>query len=299
MKQYLDLAQKILDEGIDKDDRTGTGIRSLFGAQLRFDLSQGFPLVTTKKVHLKSIIHELLWFLTGNTNIRPLVLNNVKIWNEWPFENYKASSGFAGESLEEFIEKIRTDEGFAEKWGDLGPVYGKQWIRWEGKDSKPINQIANVIEEIKTNPDSRRMIVSGWNVADIQDLIKGTRSAPPLCHTMFQFNVVKGKLHCQLYQRSADLFLGVPFNIASYSLLTMMIAQVTGLVPGDFVHTFGDVHIYHNHFEQMRLQLTRAPRPLPRMKLNPKRTSVFDFVFEDFELVGYDPHPAIKAPVAI
>lgn len=299
MKQYLDLAQKILDEGIDKDDRTGTGIRSLFGAQLRFDLSQGFPLVTTKKVHLKSIIHELLWFLTGNTNIRPLVLNNVKIWNEWPYENYKASDEYGDESLEEFIEKIRTDEGFAEKWGDLGPVYGKQWIRWEGKDGKPINQIANVIEEIKTNPDSRRMIVSGWNVADIQDLIKGTRSAPPLCHTMFQFNVVNGKLHCQLYQRSADLFLGVPFNIASYSLLTMMIAQVTGLVPGDFVHTFGDVHIYHNHFEQMRLQLTRESRPLPEMKLNPERTSVFDFVFEDFELVGYDPHPAIKAPVAI
>ncbi len=299
MQTYLDLARTILKTGVDKQDRTGTGTRSLFGAQMRFNLQKGFPLLTTKKVFLRGIIHELLWFLTGNTNIRPLVLENVKIWNEWPYENYKASDSFAGESLNEFIEKIRGDEEFAEKWGDLGPVYGKQWIRWESKNGEQINQIASVIEEIKANPDSRRMIVSGWNVADIQELVKGTRSAPPLCHTMFQFNVVNGKLHCQLYQRSADFFLGVPFNIASYSLLTMMIAQVTDLEPGDFVHTFGDVHIYNTHFDQMHEQLSREPRPLPQMKLNPARKSVFDFVYEDFELIGYEPHPPIVAPIAV
>ncbi len=299
MIQYLDLARHVLENGVDKSDRTGTGTRSLFGAQLRFDLSSGFPLLTTKTVHLRAIIHELLWFLTGNTNIRPLVLNNVKIWNEWPYEGYKASLDFNNETLDEFVEKIRTDENFADRWGDLGPVYGKQWTAWEGKNGEKINQIANVIEEIKTNPDSRRMMVSGWNVADIQELIKGTRSAPPLCHTMFQFNVVNGTLHCQLYQRSADLFLGVPFNIASYSLLTMMIAQVTNLTPGDFIHTFGDVHIYHNHFDQMQLQLSRTPKALPQMQLNPARTNIFDFVFEDFQLTGYNPDPAIKAPIAV
>ncbi|QQS59732.1 thymidylate synthase [Candidatus Peregrinibacteria bacterium] len=299
MKEYLALVQKILQEGIDKEDRTGTGTRSLFGAQMRFSLADGFPLLTTKKVYLRAIIHELLWFLSGSTNIRPLVLQNVKIWNEWPYEGYKSSDAYEGETLEEFVEKIRKDEEFAKKWGELGPVYGKQWIRWEGKNGEKINQIANVLEEIKTNPNSRRMIVSGWNVADIQELIHGKRSAPPLCHTLFQFNVANGKLHCQLYQRSADFFLGVPFNIASYSLLTLMMAQCANLEPGDFVHTFGDVHIYQNHFDQIQLQLSREPRTLPRIKLNLKKKDIFDFVFEDFELIGYDPHPAIQGDIAV
>ncbi|MFA6098256.1 MAG: thymidylate synthase [Patescibacteria group bacterium] len=270
MKNYLNLLQDILDHGTDKADRTGTGTRSLFGRQMRFNLSQGFPLVTTKKVHLKSIMYELLWFLKGDTNIKYLNDNGVHIWDEW-----------------------------ADEHGDLGPIYGKQWTSWEGKDGKTINQIAEVQEMIRTNPDSRRIIVSGWNVADLQSLIAGKKTAPPPCHTMFQFYIANNKLSCQLYQRSADVFLGVPFNIASYSLLTMMMAQVTGKELGDFVHTFGDVHIYNNHFDQVKLQLTREPRPLPTMKINLKVKDIFSFKFEDFTLEDYDPHPRIKAPIAI
>lgn len=299
MKQYLNLLQDILDNGTDKSDRTGVGTRSVFGRQFRFDLSQGFPLLTTKKVFLRGIIYELLWFLRGDTNIKYLVDHDVKIWNEWPFEGYKASGQYQGETLEEFVEKIKTDDKFAKKWGELGPVYGKQWVRWPGYDGQPINQIQQVVDTIKNNPDSRRIIVGAWNVADIQKLIKAKKAAPPLCHTLFQFYVVDNKLSCQLYQRSADVFLGVPFNIASYSLLTMMMAQVTGRQLGDFVHTFGDVHIYNNHKEQVKLQLSREPRPLPTMKINPEVKDIFSFKYEDFTLENYDPHPPIKAPIAV
>ncbi len=264
MKPYLDLLKHILDHGTKKTDRTGTGTVSVFGYQMRFDLAQGFPLVTTKKVHLRSIIHELLWFLKGETNIKYLKENGVSIWDEW-----------------------------ADAQGDLGPVYGKQWRRWETADGRVIDQISQLIELIKKSPDSRRLIVSAWNVGEIDKM------ALMPCHTMFQFYVADGKLSCQLYQRSADVFLGVPFNIASYALLTLMIAQVVGLKPGDFVHTFGDVHIYSNHFEQVKLQLSRTPKSLPQMKINPSVTNIFDFKFEDFELIGYDPHPGIKAPVAV
>ncbi len=271
MKQYLDLLRDVTDNGLGKDDRTGTGTRSVFGRQVRFDLNEGFPLLTTKKVHLKSIIYELLWFLKGDTNIKYLNDNGVTIWDEWADEN-----------------------------GDLGPIYGKQWTAWEGKDGEKINQIANAISMIKNSPDSRRIIVSGWNVADLQELIKDKKSSPPPCHTLFQFYVdSKDRLSCQLYQRSADLFLGVPFNIASYALLTMMVAQVTGKKLGDFVHTFGDLHIYNNHVEQVQTQLDREPRLLPKMKINPEVKDIFGFKFEDFELEGYDPHPGIKAPIAI
>jgi len=264
MQQYLDLLQHILDTGTHKTDRTGTGTQSCFGYQMRFDLQKGFPLVTTKKVHLKSIVHELLWFLKGETNIAYLKENGVKIWDEWANEN-----------------------------GDLGPVYGKQWRSWEGKDGKVIDQISEVIAQIKKNPDSRRLIVSAWNVGELSEM------ALMPCHNMFQFYVADGKLSCQLYQRSADVFLGVPFNIASYALLTMMIAQVCDLESGDFVHTFGDVHIYSNHKEQVDLQLSRTPFPLPTMKLNPAIKNIFDFKFEDFTLENYQSHPAIKAPVAV
>ena len=264
MKPYLELLQHISDHGSPKADRTGTGTKSIFGTQMRFDLSAGFPLVTTKKVHLRAIIHELLWFLKGETNIKYLKDNQVSIWDEW-----------------------------ADPSGDLGPVYGKQWRRWEAKDGRVIDQVSQVIELLKTNPDSRRMIVSAWNVGEI-----GRMALMP-CHTLFQFYVAEGRLSCQLYQRSADVFLGVPFNIASYALLTLMIAQVTNFKPGDFVHTFGDAHIYSNHFEQVKLQLSREPKPLPQMKLNPDVKNIFDFKFEDFELLNYDPHPAIKAPVAV
>lgn len=264
MQNYLDLLQHILDNGTDKTDRTGTGTRSVFGYQLRYDLSKGFPLVTTKKVHLKSIIYELLWFLKGDTNIKYLTDNGVRIWNEWADEN-----------------------------GDLGPVYGAQWRSWEGKDGEIVDQISEVLEQIKKNPDSRRLIVSAWNAAEIPNMAL----AP--CHTMFQFYVADGKLSLQLYQRSADVFLGVPFNIASYALLCMMMAQVCGLEVGDYVHTFGDVHIYNNHFEQVNLQLSREPRELPTMKLNPEIKDIFEFNFEDFSLENYDPHPGIKAPVAV
>ncbi|MCZ8184796.1 MAG: thymidylate synthase [Beijerinckiaceae bacterium] len=264
MQTYLDLMQRVLDEGVPKQDRTGTGTLSLFGAQMRFDLAEGFPLVTTKKLHLKSIIHELIWFLAGDTNIRYLKENGVSIWDEWADAN-----------------------------GDLGPVYGRQWRSWAKPDGGVVDQIAELLVEIRRNPDSRRLIVSAWNPADIPDMAL----AP--CHCLFQFHVAQGRLSCQLYQRSADLFLGVPFNIASYALLTHMIAQVTGLKPGDFVHSFGDVHLYSNHLEQARLQLTRQPRPLPVLKLNPAVTDLFAFRFEDIAIEGYDPHPAIKAPVAV
>jgi thymidylate synthase len=264
MQQYHTLLQHILDNGYHKTDRTGTGTQSCFGYQMRFDLQKGFPLVTTKKVHMKSIIHELLWFLQGSTNIGYLKEHGVKIWDEWADEN-----------------------------GDLGPVYGKQWRSWEGKDGKVIDQITELIAQIKKSPDSRRLIVSAWNVADLPDM------ALMPCHNMFQFYVAEGKLSCQLYQRSADVFLGVPFNIASYALLTMMIAQVCELQPGEFVHTFGDVHIYSNHVEQVHTQLSREPFPLPVMKLNPAVKDIFGFRFEDFTLENYQCHPAIKAPVAV
>ncbi|MFA7682277.1 MAG: thymidylate synthase [Candidatus Peribacteraceae bacterium] len=299
MQQYLTLLRRIMNEGVRKDDRTGTGTLSLFGTQTRYNLQEGFPLLTTKKVFHRGITHELLWFLKGDTNIKYLVDRNVKIWNEWPYEGYKASAEYQGETLDEFVEKIKADDAFAQEWGDLGPVYGKQWIRWQGSNGQEINQIKNVIEEIKKNPNSRRLVVSGWNVADIQGLIKGKRSAPPLCHTMFQFYVLDGKLSCQLYQRSADFFLGVPFNIASYSLLTHMIAHVTGLDVGDFIHTTGDTHLYLNHLEQALLQLEREPRALPKLQLNSTKKDIFDFTFEDIEVLNYDPHPAIKAPIAV
>jgi thymidylate synthase len=264
MKTYLDLLRHVLDHGHPKEDRTGTGTLSVFGYQMRFDLAQGFPLLTTKKLHLRSIVHELLWFLRGETNIRYLKENKVSIWDEWADEN-----------------------------GELGPVYGHQWRSWPAPDGRRIDQISNVIEQIRRHPDSRRLIVSAWNVADID------RMKLPPCHALFQFYVADGRLSCQLYQRSADIFLGVPFNIASYALLTLMIAQVTGYRPGEFVHTLGDAHLYRNHLDQAREQLQRDPRRLPTMRLNPERRSVFDFVFDDFELRDYDPHPHIKAPVAV
>ena len=264
MQQYLDLLRLVRTQGVKKTDRTGTGTLSVFGHQIRFDLSQGFPLVTTKKLHVKSIIHELIWFLAGDTNIAYLQKNGVRIWDEW-----------------------------AREGGSLGPVYGKQWRSWAKPDGTAIDQIADAVHTLKTNPDSRRIIVSAWNPADIPDMAL----AP--CHCLFQFYVADGKLSCQLYQRSADVFLGVPFNIASYALLTMMMAQVTGLKPGDFVHTFGDAHLYLNHIEQADLQLSRTPRPLPTMTINPQATNIFAFRFEDFTLTGYDPNPHIAAPVAV
>ncbi|MDO4998259.1 MAG: thymidylate synthase [Neisseria sp.] len=264
MKQYLDLMQHVLDTGCDKSDRTGTGTRSVFGYQMRFDLAEGFPLLTTKKLHLRSIIHELLWFLKGDTNIRYLKENQVSIWDEWADEN-----------------------------GDLGPVYGKQWRSWQAADGKTIDQISQLIAQIKSNPDSRRLIVSAWNPAVIEEM------ALPPCHALFQFYVADGKLSCQLYQRSADIFLGVPFNIASYALLTMMIAQVCDLQVGEFIHTFGDAHLYSNHFEQARLQLTRTPKKLPTMNINPNVKDIFAFTFDDFELCDYEADPHIKAAVAV
>jgi thymidylate synthase len=264
MRQYLDLMQHVLDNGTQKGDRTGTGTISCFGYQMRFDLSQGFPMVTTKKLHLKSIVYELLWFLKGDTNVKYLQENKVRIWNEW-----------------------------ADKNGDLGPVYGKQWVSWEGANGKTVNQIKHLVEQIKTNPNSRRLIVSAWNVADLDDM------ALCPCHALFQFYVVDGKLSCQLYQRSADVFLGVPFNIASYALLTLMIAQVCDLEPGEFIHAFGDVHLYNNHLDQAKLQLSREPRSMPKLIINPAVKDIFQFDFEDFELKDYEPHPHIKAQVSV
>jgi thymidylate synthase len=264
LKQYLQLCEHILNNGTLKGDRTGTGTISTFGYQMRFNLEDGFPLLTTKKLHLKSIIYELLWFLNGDTNVRYLQENGIRIWNEWADEN-----------------------------GELGPVYGHQWRSWTGADGTTVDQISTLIEQIKTNPNSRRLIVNAWNVAEIDKM------ALPPCHCMFQFYVADGKLSCQLYQRSADVFLGVPFNIASYALLTLMVAQVCGLKPGEFVHTFGDVHIYQNHLEQVKIQLEREPRPLPTMKINPNVKDIFSFQFEDFQLEGYDPHPHIKGVVSV
>ena len=269
-ESYLDLLEHIMKNGVTKTDRTGTGTKSLLGYQMRFNLADGFPLMTTKKIHLKSIIYELLWFLKGDTNVKWLNEHGVTIWDEWADQN-----------------------------GDLGPVYGKQWRAWKGYNGETYDQISYVVDQIKNNPDNRRMIVSGWNVADLQALIAGKKTAPPPCHTMFQFYVANNKLSCQLYQRSADTFLGVPFNIASYALLTMMMAQVTGRELGDFVHTLGDAHIYNNHTEQVKLQLSREPKPLPTMKINPDVKDIFGFKFEDFTLEGYDPDPGIKAPIAI
>lgn len=292
MRQYLDLMQHVLDNGAKKEDRTGTGTLSVFGHQMRFDLSEGFPLLTTKKVFLKGIIHELLWFLAGDTNIKYLVDNGVGIWNEWPHANYIKATG-EDIALADFVERIREDAAFAEKWGGIGPGYGYQWRSWPMPDGGHVDQIKQVVEQIKHSPDSRRMIVSAWNVAEVDNM------ALPPCHTLFQFYVADGKLSCQLYQRSADIFLGVPFNIASYALLTMMMAQVCGLQPGDFVHTLGDAHLYSNHLEQTRLQLSRETYPLPKMRINPEVNDIFGFTFEDFELVGYEHHPPIKAPVAV
>lgn len=298
---YLDLLQELLDAGSVKDDRTGVGTISKFGHQLRFDLSAGFPLLTTKKVFLKGITHELIWFLNGETNIKYLVDNDVKIWNEWPFTAYLKKNNLEKEfprysekwteKLAWFIEQIKTDSEFAKKWGELGPVYGKQWRDFNGFD-----QIKWIVEEIKKNPNSRRLIVSAWNAAEIEEMAKA--GLPP-CHTMFQFYVKDGKLSCQLYQRSADVFLGVPFNIASYALLTMMVAHVTNLKLGEFVHTFGDVHIYKNHMDQVKEQLTRKPKKFPTLKIKRKVETIFDFKYEDFELLDYNPDPAIKAPVAV
>ena len=292
MRQYLDLMQHVLDNGAKKEDRTGTGTLSVFGHQMRFDLGEGFPLLTTKKVFLKGIIHELLWFLAGDTNIKYLVDNGVGIWNEWPHANYTRLTGETI-ALTDFVERIREDGAFAEKWGGIGPGYGYQWRSWPTPDGGHVDQIKQVVEQIRNNPDSRRMIVSAWNVAEVDNM------ALPPCHTLFQFYVADGRLSCQLYQRSADIFLGVPFNIASYALLTMMMAQVCGLQPGDFVHTLGDAHIYSNHLEQTRLQLSRETCPLPTMRINPGVKDIFGFRFEDFELVGYEHHPPIKAPVAV
>ena len=264
MKQYLELLDRVLKEGVDKSDRTGTGTRSVFGHQMRFNLAEGFPVLTTKKLHLRSIIHELLWFLQGNTNVKYLQDNGVKIWNEW-----------------------------ADKNGNLGPIYGYQWRSWPTPDGQHIDQISQIIDSIQNNPNSRRHIVSAWNVGEL------SKMALPPCHILFQFYVANGKLSCQLYQRSADIFLGVPFNIASYALLTQMVAQVTGLELGDFVHTLGDAHIYNNHMEQVQLQLTREPRKLPEMKINPSINNIFDFTFDDFELSDYDPHPGIKGAISV
>jgi thymidylate synthase len=293
MRQYLDFLQFILDHGQRKTDRTHTGTLSAFGYQMRFPLAEGFPLLTTKKVHLKSIIHELLWFIGGDTNIRYLVEHDVRIWNDWPYAAFQKSPDYRGETMDEFLGKIRADSAFAAKFGNLGPVYGRQWRAFEGKDGMLVDQLANVIEEIRNQPDSRRMIVCSWNPPLI-----GQMALPP-CHTLFQFNVSQGKLSCQLYQRSADAFLGVPFNIASYALLTMMVAHVCGLEPGEFIHTFGDCHIYLNHLDQVKEQLSRSPRPLPKMILRRQVGRLEDFRFEDFDLVGYDPHPAIKGKVAV
>ena len=288
MKQYLSLLEEIMQNGSKKEDRTGTGTISLFGTQRRYSLENGFPLLTTKKVHWKSVVHELLWFIDGDTNIKYLVDNGVRIWNEWPFEKFKKSSEYNGETMAEFVEKVKADDSFAQKFGDLGPVYGKQW-----RDFFGVDQLKNIIDQIKNNPDSRRIIINAWNPAQLDKM------ALPPCHAFVQFYVNDGKLSCQLYQRSADVFLGVPFNIASYSLLTYMIAHVTGLKPGEFIHTTGDTHIYSNHFEQVKEQLSRQPKALPKIKLNENVKSIFDFKFEDIELLDYDPHPLIKGAVAV
>ena len=301
MIQYHNLMKFILDNGVEKMDRTGVGTRSIFGYQMRFNLSDGFPLLTTKRVHFKSILHELLWFIRGDTNIRYLVSNGVNIWNDWPYQNWLKETGqnvkyqtYSPEwraNMKEFVEKIKEDEQFASKYGDLGPVYGRQWRNFGGVD-----QLGQLIDDLNNNAHSRRLIVSAWNPEDIPVMVK---SGLPPCHTLFQFYVADGKLSCQLYQRSADVFLGVPFNIASYALLTFMIAKVTGFEPGDFVHTFGDAHLYLNHFDQVNEQLSRDSYPLPNLIINDGVATLFDFLYEDFELRNYQHHPAIPASVAV
>ena len=305
--QYLDLLEKLLNEGTEKTDRTGTGTKSFFGHQMRFNLEDGFPLLTTKKVPIKAIIHELLWFMRGDTNLKYLADNNVHIWDEWPHQAYlkkrdlpvpPTDSEEWKKGLAEFVEKIKTDEVFAKEHGNLGPIYGYQWRSWPTPNGGHIDQLAKVIEQIKTTPDSRRMIISAWNVANIDEM--AVAGLPP-CHSLFQFYVADGKLSCQLYQRSCDTFLGVPFNIASYAIFTMIMAQITGLLPGEFVWTGGDVHLYKNHIEQAKLQLSRRSdiRPLPKMKINPTKKNIEEFTIEDFELVDYNPHDSIKAPIAV
>lgn len=305
MRQYLDLLTHIMETGVDKGDRTGVGTRSVFGYQMRFDLSEGFPLLTTKKVPFRLIAEELLWFVHGDTQLRTLALKDVHIWDEWPYKAYlirnelpvpKTGSEEWNAGIKEFVERVKTDEAFAKEYGDLGPVYGYQWRHWPTSGGKEIDQLRDVVEQIKANPNSRRLIVSAWNPADIEEMAKA--GLPP-CHCLFQFYVANGKLSCQLYQRSCDTFLGVPFNIASYALLTMMIAQVTGLEPGEFVWTGGDTHLYSNHFEQVKEQLSREPKKLPTLRINPAVKDLFAFTYEDFTLEGYDPHPPIKAPIAV
>lgn len=310
-EEYLSLMKHILKNGTDRDERTGVGTRSVFGHQMHFDLSKGFPLLTTKKVFIKGIIHELLWFLTGDTNIKYLVRKDVKIWNEWAFQVYLEKNNLTKslpryspewtEKLNWFVEQIKESDKFAADWGELGPIYGKQWRKWETPKGEVIDQIQNVIDMLKNDPSSRRIIVSGWNVGEIYDLIHDHHHAPPPCHSLFQFHVLNGKLSCQLYQRSADFFLGVPFNIASYALLTMMIAQVTGYELGEFIWTGGDIHLYLNHLEQAELQISRENdiRLSPKMKINPNIKNIFDFKYEDFELIDYNPHDPIKAPIAV
>lgn len=293
MQQYHDLVQRVLREGVQKGDRTGTGTLSVFGHQMRFNLQEGFPLLTTKKVHVKSILHELLWFLQGSTNIEYLAQNKVRIWDDWPFAAYQKSPEYQGEDIREFAQKVADHPDFAKQWGELGPVYGYQWRSWPAPDGSSIDQISQIVDQIKNNPNSRRIIVNAWNVGFVEQM------ALPPCHAFFQFYVADGKLSCQLYQRSADIFLGVPFNIASYAFLVHMVAQACDLEVGDFVHTLGDAHIYNNHIEQLELQLTRDFRALPQLKLNPERTNIFDFTYEDFEIVGYDPHPHIPGKVAV
>lgn len=293
MQQYHQLIQRILEEGVKKEDRTGTGTISVFGHQMRFDLSKGFPIITTKKLHLKSIIYELLWFLNGETNIEYLAKHGVRIWDDWPFVKYKNSIEFGGETIIEFSNKIANDSAFAKKWGELGPIYGYQWRNWPTPNGEHIDQITQLIDTINYNPDSRRIIVSAWNVGQIEQM------ALPPCHAFFQFYVADGKLSCQLYQRSADVFLGVPFNIASYALFTLMICHVCGLEPGDFVHTLGDAHLYSNHIEQAKLLLSRDVKALPTIQINPDVKNIFDFKFEDFTLLNYNYHPHIKAEVAV
>lgn len=305
MRQYLELLKHIEAHGVDKSDRTGTGTRNVFGYQMRFDLAEGFPLLTTKKMPLRSLIHELLWFLKGDSNLQYLAKNKVHIWDEWPYKAYLRRTGQPIPSsnsaewktgIKAFVEQVKTDDAFAKEYGELGPIYGYQWRNWPTPDGRHIDQISGVIDQIKNNPNSRRMVVSAWNVSDIDEMAKA--GLPP-CHCLFQFYVVNGKLSCQLYQRSCDTFLGVPLNIASYSLLTLMIAQVCDLEPGEFVWTGGDVHIYSNHWDQVKEQLSREPLSLPTMKLNPAVKDIFNFQFEDFTLENYQSHPPISAPIAV
>ena len=292
MKAYHELIERVLAEGVKKEDRTGTGTLSVFGHQMRFNLQEGFPMMTTKKLHLKSILHELIWFIRGETNIRYLCQHGVRIWDDWPYAKYKASADFQGEDIRAFAARVAEDAAFAAQWGELGPVYGHQWRSWPGPNGA-VDQLKQVLEDLRKNPDSRRHIVSAWNPGYIDQM------ALPPCHAFFQFYVADGKLSCQLYQRSADIFLGVPFNIASYALLVHFMARDLGLEVGDFVHTLGDAHIYSNHLDQVKLQISREPRALPNLWLNPEVTSLFDFTYDDVRLDGYDPHPQIAGAVAV